>query len=100
MAWRAATYAALDHDTFAEGSEARYSAAYCLIVVGEALNNVPAEVRALAPEIEWRAVIDMRHVLVHAYWRTDYAVVHEVLRRDLGPLIEAIDRLLPLIEGK
>jgi uncharacterized protein with HEPN domain len=100
MAWRASGYAALNYESFAEGTEARYSAVYCLIVVGEALNNVPAEVRTLAPEIEWRAIVDMRHILVHAYWRTDYAVVHEALRRDLGPLIEAIDRLLPLIGGK
>jgi uncharacterized protein with HEPN domain len=100
MAIRASAYAVLDYDIFAGGTEARYSAVYCLIVVGEALNNVPAEVRALAPEIEWRAIVSMRHVLVHAYWRTDYAVVHEVLRRDLAPLVAAIDCLLSLIEGK
>jgi uncharacterized protein with HEPN domain len=70
MAIRASAYAVLDYDIFAGGTEARYSAVYCLIVVGEALNNVPAEVRALAPEIEWRAIISMRHVLVHIGGRT------------------------------
>jgi uncharacterized protein with HEPN domain len=40
----------------------------------------------------------MRHVLVHAYWRTDYTIIHEVLRRDLGPFVEQIDRLLEQVE--
>jgi uncharacterized protein with HEPN domain len=40
----------------------------------------------------------MRNVLIHAYWQTDYTIVHEVVRRDLDPLIKAIDRLLPFVE--
>jgi uncharacterized protein with HEPN domain len=77
----------------------RFSVAYCLIIVGEALNNIPAAVKSLAPDIPWREIIDMRHVLVHAYWRTDYLVAHEVCRRDCSELIAAIDALLPLVEG-
>jgi uncharacterized protein with HEPN domain len=46
----------------------------------------------------WKAIVDMRHVLVHSYWRTDYTIIHEVLRRDLVPLMEQIDRLLPKVE--
>lgn len=96
MAWHASTYYSLDADTLAEALDARFSVVYCLIVVGEALNNIPPALRSLAPEIPWRAIIDMRHVLVRSYWRTDYTIVHEVVRRDLKPLIDAIDRLLPL----
>ena len=99
MAWHASTYAGLPADVFADGTEARYSAVYCLIVVGEALNNVPPSMRSLAPEIPWREIIDMRHVLVHSYWRTDYTIVHEVVSRDCDELIVAIDRLLSLIES-
>jgi uncharacterized protein with HEPN domain len=98
MARHASTYGELGLDAFAEGTDARYSAIYCLVIVGEALNNIPTAVQSLAPEIPWRAIIDMRHVLVHAYWRTDYVVVHEVLRRDLDPLMESIDRLLSKID--
>jgi uncharacterized protein with HEPN domain len=98
MAWHASTYGGLPADVFAEATDSRYSAVYCLIIVGEALNKVPPAVQTLAPEIPWREIIDMRHILVHAYWRTDYAIVHEVVRRDCDELIGAIDRLLPFIE--
>jgi uncharacterized protein with HEPN domain len=96
MAWHASTYASLDADTLAEARDARYSVIYCLIVIGEALNNIPPAVRSLSPDIPWRAIVDMRHVLVHSYWRTDYTIIHEVVRRDLEPLITAIERLLPM----
>ena len=98
MAWQASTYDSLDADTLARGTP-RFSVVYCLIIIGEALNNIPEPIRSLAPDIPWRAIIDMRHLLVHSYWRTDYTVVHDVVSRDLDPLIEAIDRLLPLVES-
>jgi uncharacterized protein with HEPN domain len=98
MAWHASTYSLLDAETLANAKDARFSVAYCLIIIGEALNNVPAPIRSLAPDIAWKAIVDMRHVLVHAYWRTDYTIIHEVLRRDLGPFVEQIDRLLEQVE--
>jgi uncharacterized protein with HEPN domain len=98
MAWHASTYSSLDPDTLADAKDARFSVVYCLIIIGEALNNVPPAVRGLAPDMPWKAIVDMRHVLVHSYWRTDYTIIHEVLRRDLVPLMEQIDRLLPKVE--
>jgi uncharacterized protein with HEPN domain len=81
-----------------EAADTRYSVLYCLIVMGEALNDIPPSVQSLAPDIKWRQIIDMRHILVHAYWRTDYAIVQDVLERDLEPFILAIDRLLDFID--
>jgi uncharacterized protein with HEPN domain len=88
MAWHASTYASINADTLAVGVP-RFTVCYCHIIIGEALNNAPEPIRSLALDIPWRAIIDMRHVLVHNYWRTDYTVVHDVLSRDLDPLIEA-----------
>ncbi len=89
MAWNASTYSGLNAETLAE-SEARYSVAYCLIIIGEALNNVPPAIRSLASDIPWKPIINLRHILVHNYWRTDYVTLHEIVRRDLDPLIAAI----------
>jgi len=98
MALHAIGFRHLSAEALAEEGNARYSVLYCLIVVGEALNAIPPAVQSLAPEIQMRQIIDMRHILVHSYWRTDYTIVHEVVTRDLDPFVEAIDRLLPLVE--
>ncbi|GIW81349.1 MAG: hypothetical protein KatS3mg105_3156 [Gemmatales bacterium] len=41
-----------------------------LQIIGEAARALPAEVRQLAPEIEWGKIIGMRNVLVHGYSRS------------------------------
>jgi uncharacterized protein with HEPN domain len=81
-----------------EAAETRYGILYCLIIIGEALNDIPPVVQTLAPDIKWRQIIDMRHILVHAYWRTDYAIVEDVLKRDLDPFVAAVDRLLEVLD--
>lgn len=101
MAEHAARLGTCDPALFAdaESPERRFAAVFCLIVIGEAFNQVPAAVRALAPEIPWRAAIDMRHILVHMYWRIDFATVHAVLRNDCPSLVESLDRLSILLES-
>ena len=97
MAQHALTYRNFSAEQL-EAADTRYSILYCLIIIGEALNDVPPVVQSLAPDIKWRQIIDMRHALVQAYWRTDYAIVQDVLQRDLEPLIAAIDRLLEVLD--
>jgi uncharacterized protein with HEPN domain len=98
MAWHASAYSSLQPETLADAKDARFSVVYCLIIIGEAFNNISAPVRGLAPDIPWKAIVDMRHVLIHAYWRTDYTILHEVVSRDLEPLISQIDQLLPQVD--
>jgi uncharacterized protein with HEPN domain len=63
-------------------------------IVGEAASKVPAEVRALAPEIDWPKVVGMRHVLVHDYSMIKKDVVIDVVTHRLPSLILAMERLL------
>lgn len=98
MARHALNYRGISATALAEGTDTRYSVLYCLIVIGEAFNEIPASVQSLAPEIPWRQIIDMRHILVHSYWRTDYTIVQGVIERDLDRLIVAIDRLLSVLD--
>jgi uncharacterized protein with HEPN domain len=42
-----------------------------LTVLGEAAKRVPEAVRALAPDVPWRAISGMRDVLIHDYFGVD-----------------------------
>ena len=40
-----------------------------LEVIGEAVKNLPDEVKDEKPEVEWREIAGFRDVLVHQYFR-------------------------------
>jgi uncharacterized protein with HEPN domain len=72
---------------------------YALVVVGETLGKLSAEVRNLAPEVPWRAIKDMRNRLVHGYWTVDPTIVARVVEHDLPPLDRRLADLLRQLEA-
>jgi uncharacterized protein with HEPN domain len=71
---------------------------YCLMVVGEALSQVPADILANEPTTPWRRVIALRHRLVHGYWRIDEDLIGQIARHETGSVIEALERLIEKLE--
>lgn len=39
-----------------------------LEIIGEAAKNIPENIRANAPEVEWKKVAGLRDILVHEYF--------------------------------
>jgi len=69
-------------------------------IIGEAARKVSGEFRLSHPEVPWAEVIGMRHRLVHEYFRIIPEKVWEVIQRDIGPLIEALEPLVPHEPGE
>lgn len=67
---------------------------YRIMIVGEAVKGLPADVRGERPEIDWTAIAGMRDVLIHEYFRVDLALAWQVMQRDLPELRAQIARLL------
>jgi uncharacterized protein with HEPN domain len=88
----------LNPDALSTLDQPRHAALYCLTVIGTALAAVPVEIRSLAPDLPWRAVIGLRNMVVHAYWQLDYAIVADVIDSRLTPLIRQLDQLIGRLE--
>lgn len=65
-----------------------------LQVIGEAAPALSAEMKGSHPQIPWRQIIGMRHVLVHTYFGIDEDVVWAVVEDDLPPLKSQVEALL------
>lgn len=65
-----------------------------LEIIGEAVKQIPEEVRTQYPEIPWRAIAGMRDLLVHVYWDTDLNLIWQVIEEDLPPLKRVITQIL------
>lgn len=63
-------------------------------IIGEAANNLPDEVIAQAPEVDWRKVNGMRNQLAHGYFGLDPKVVWSTATTKMDEMEGAIRRLL------
>ncbi len=66
---------------------------YQLIVIGEAIAALPDEVKAMDPEIPWKAIVGLRNRLAHEYFLIDPAAIREVVEKDLAELATRVRRL-------
>lgn len=71
-----------------------------LEILGEAAKAVPADVRALEPQIAWRRVSGLRDVLAHAYFAIDRDIVWNVVSTEVPALLPRLSRLLSELTRK
>ena len=65
-----------------------------LELLGEAANQVPENIRARAPEIEWRKLIGLRNVLIHSYFGLNEEILWDLVQNRIRPLRTALQVLL------
>lgn len=82
----------------AEARQPQRAALYNLVIIGETLHRVSAEIKTAAPTIDWRNFSDLRNYIVHSYWQIDFEIVTDVIRNRLDALIAELDLLIPLVE--
>jgi uncharacterized protein with HEPN domain len=71
---------------------------YDLAVIGTTVGQLSSEVRGLEPTLPWRAIVDTRNRIIHAYWQIDLAILAGVVERDLPAPENALDRLIETVE--
>jgi len=72
----------------------RLALTHLVELVGEAANQVPAQMRAQYPQIPWPEVISTRHRLIHGYDFVDYDILWDTIIYNLPDLIRLLDDIL------
>jgi uncharacterized protein with HEPN domain len=88
----------LGSDILSQADQERDAALFRIAIIGEIASILPPEILALAPEIPWTDVKNMRNHIIHGYWQIDFGVVADTIAVDLEPLKATTYRLISLME--
>lgn len=88
------TMAGVTRDAFDRDETLQRAVVRSLEIIGEATKRVPDDLRAEAPDVEWRRMAGMRDRLVHDYFGVDLDLVWDVLQHKIPLLKTQIERLL------
>jgi len=83
----------MSYDDFVEDTKTIYATIRALEVIGEAVKNIPDDVKKEYPEIPWKKIAGMRDKVIHEYFGVKLERVWEAIRKDilyLKPLFEKI----------
>lgn len=84
----------MDEQAFLSHLMARDAVALSLLVIGETARRVLHETKLKAPEIPWSSIVSLRNRIAHGYETVDHVLVWQIVRNDLPPLANAVERLL------
>ena len=65
-----------------------------LIIIGEAVKNIPVDIKEMQTNIPWKKIAGFRDILVHEYYDVDLKEVWNTVQTKLGELESAVDLLL------
>lgn len=64
-----------------------------LAVIGEAVKNIPSEIRLKYSEVPWAEIMGMRNKIIHEYFGIDEEILWETIQEDLPKFKEQIKKL-------
>jgi len=85
-------------DHFLENSMIRFASIKQIEIIGEAANYITEETKTKFPNIQWRQIIGLRHILVHEYFGIDSQLIWQIISNDIPQLKKDIETLLSTID--
>jgi uncharacterized protein with HEPN domain len=63
-------------------------------VIGEAVGNIPDELKQKYPEVEWKEAVGFRNVMIHEYFGVDTETVWETIESNLPTFKKKISKVI------
>lgn len=65
-----------------------------LQIIGEAVKQIPPEVREQYPAVEWRKIAGLRDILAHAYFSLENETLWDIVQNKVPALQEQMQRIV------
>lgn len=89
----------MSYQSFRENQMAIDAVVRNLEIIGEAANNVPAEVQQRYSDLPWIEMRGIRNLLIHEYFGVSVEIVWKTVRENLPPVAVRLQELLQNEQG-
>lgn len=80
-------------------SKTLYAVERALLIIGEAGNRIPDDVKHLAPDIAWNEIKGLRNLPVHEYEHINTEILKDIRNNHLASLKSSVENLLKKLKG-
>ena len=87
-----------DRDAFLASTLHRDALSMWLLALGEGAARLSGGLKAQAPDVPWREMVNLRHRLAHAYSRANPAVLFDTALDYVPAIIPELQRLLASLD--
>ncbi|KPL01927.1 MAG: hypothetical protein AMJ73_09490 [candidate division Zixibacteria bacterium SM1_73] len=70
-----------------------------LEIIGEAVKNLPEDIKSSKSQVEWKKIAGLRDILIHGYFGIDADIVWDVVENKIPELRQKILQILSETEG-
>ncbi len=84
----------MSYEGFVEDTKTVYAVIRAIEIMGEAVKNIPEEIRKRYLDIPWRSIAGIRDKVIHAYFGVKIERVWEVIEKEIPSLKPKFERIL------
>jgi uncharacterized protein with HEPN domain len=86
--------ASLDYEELIKDEKSLYAIVRCFEIIGEAVKNLPEEIKEKYYQIPWKDMAGMRDKLIHEYFGIDYEILWETIKHRIPELRREWSKIL------
>jgi len=90
----------MSYEEFIQDEKTIFAVVRALEIIGEAVKNIPQDVRRSYPEIPWKNIAGMRDKIIHEYFGIDLEVVWNTVQNRIPQEKPLFEKMLEDFKNK